>query len=244
MRKRILVNFSTLLILLSVVSCTTSKLITKGIVSYDMEVNVEHPTDIKVKFSDTKVQKIDEVDSIGTYTYEDDQIKITWTLGKSFYHFNLLNKTNYTIQLNWDNVSFVSAEGEVFRMLHSGNDFKDYTIKQIPTNIPKGAFYKDYLLPVNSFGEKKGVLYYDILDSIKNANDVLRQKGTNTTITLPIIIQEVPNEYSFSFVINDVRVAPKETSIKVVEKGATSWLIIGSIVGLAIVGSIVNSLKY
>ena len=92
--------------------------------------------------------------------------------------------------------------------------------------------------------KKKGVLYYDILDSIKNANDVLRQKGTNTTITLPIIIQEVPNEYSFSFVINDVRVAPKETSIKVVEKGATSWLIIGSIVGLAIVGSIVNSLKY
>ena len=240
MRKRILVNFSTLLILLSVVSCTTSKQITKGIVSYDMEVNVEHPTDIKVKFSDTKVQKIDEVDSIGTYTYEDDQIKITWTLGKSFYHFNLLNKTNYTIQLNWDNVSFVSAKGEVFRMLHSGNDFKDYTIKQVPTNIPKGAFYKDYLSPVNSIGKKIDVLYYDILDSIKNANDVLRQKGTNTTITLPIIIQDVPNEYSFSFIINDVNVAPKDTSIKVVKGRATAILVLGIIVGLGVLGNLLN----
>ncbi len=84
MGKRIFVKFSTVIILLFVVSCTTNKQITKGIVSYDMEVNVEHPTDIKVKFSDTKVQKLDEVDSIGTYTYEDDQIKINGHWGNLF----------------------------------------------------------------------------------------------------------------------------------------------------------------
>ncbi len=240
MGKRIFVNFTTAFILLFVVSCTTNKQITKGIVSYDMEVNVEHPSNVMVRFSDNKVQKLVEEDSIGAYTYEDDQIKIIWTLGRSYYHFQLQNKTNYTIQLNWDNVTFVSEKGEVCRMVHSGNNFKDYTTKQIPTNIPKGAFYKDYLLPVNSFGEKSSVLYYDILDSIKNANDALSQKGTNSTIVLPIIIQDVPNDYSFSFIINDVNVAPKDTSIKVVKGGATAILVLGIIVGLGVLGNLLN----
>ena len=73
---------------------------------------VESPENAKVQFGETKVVTFNEGD-VQKYRYEDDYINIVWFVGYKEFNFSLTNKSNHTIKINWDDVSYVGSHTSV-----------------------------------------------------------------------------------------------------------------------------------
>ena len=81
--------------------------------NYDVTLaSVESPADAKTQFGETKVVTFQE-GNINKYRYEDDYIDIVWFVGSTEFNFKLTNKSNHTIKLNWDDISYVSHAVQV-----------------------------------------------------------------------------------------------------------------------------------
>ena len=202
---------------LIVISCTSTKNITK----YNINAHVDVPQNVTIKYSDTKIVPIEsqkrfnnykdltcDVDSITTYTYEDNLFNITWFLCAKAYIFTLENKSDQTIKINWDDIAYVDPTGSVSRMIHDGIPLENYSHPQTHTNIPRRAHYTDYLIPTSSIipivEDDEVIWVIKQLYYFNDTNQLLMQRGTTTAIQIPIVIQDVQNNYVFHFDIESV----------------------------------------
>jgi hypothetical protein len=161
--------------------------------------SVECPENAKEQFGETKVSTFYEGDE-ERYSYEDDYIDIVWFVGENEFNFILFNKANHTIKINWDDVSFVDIRGNVSRMMHSGVKYDERNNSQPATSIPKRATLTDLLQPtdnvdyVSGFGWVKTPL-------IPQEYRYGGAAGKTLTVFMPIMIENVQNDYTFEFVI-------------------------------------------
>lgn len=80
---------------------------------------VESPQNARQQFGETKVVSITE-GGVEKYRYEDDFIRVTWFVLPKQFSFNLRNKSNHTIKINWDDISMIDIYGNAKRVIHSG----------------------------------------------------------------------------------------------------------------------------
>ena len=114
MKKFVLLFVS--LIMLS--SCSTTL--------FNLSLNsVEYPSNSKEKYSETKIVKV-ESDGLSKYKYEDDFIKILWYVTAKQFHFELTNKSSYTIKLPWDDMAYIDALTEIGNRLALRRDYDSY----------------------------------------------------------------------------------------------------------------------
>lgn len=79
--------------------------------------------------------------------YEDSLIQIIWKCDGKRFWFNLLNKTNYPITIDWDNIVFVDTDSEIGNVIHSGTKYIDRNNGQLKTIVPRKAKISDFLVP-------------------------------------------------------------------------------------------------
>lgn len=180
------------------------------VTTYDVALKtVESPSNSKIKYGETKVVKIDQ-DGLSKYQYEDDYIKIFWYVSAKQFNFDLTNKSDYTIRLNWDDMAYVDPDGNTRRVMHSGVKFIDRNNSQPSSVLPKNASLSDVLMPTDniyyssSLGWIESPLFPKYSDNeTAQTSPVL---GKTVRIIFPIIIQDVINEYVFEFIIDSVSV--------------------------------------
>lgn len=171
---------------------------------------VESPADAKQQFGETKVVTFDE-DGVNKYRYEDDYINIVWYVGTKQFNFNLTNKSGHSMKINWDDVSYVDTKGQVGRVMHSGVKYTDRNNSQPATTIPKGASISDILLPTENVyyvsgqygGWRENYLFpcvYQTPEAFNNGASSM--VGKTMTIMMPIMIENVQNDYTFTFNID------------------------------------------
>ena len=97
-------------------SCGTMMQTSKYVVNLSA---VESPENARVQFGETKVVTFTDGDK-QKYRYEDDYINIVWFMGYKEFDFSLTNKSDHTIKINWDDISYVDINGNVGRVMHSG----------------------------------------------------------------------------------------------------------------------------
>ena len=184
---------------------------------YSMSLSsVESPIDAKVRWGDTKII---ETNTNGTplYQYEDDYIKIIWSSTSTRFNFDLLNKTPFTIKINWDEMAYVDETGTAQRVMHAGTKYADRNMHQPHTVIPKNTSIVDVVLPTDKIyldhtptvllgmpAEWKSRPILPQFSSLKELMDsgIL---GKKVRILFPIIIQDVQNEYIFEFQIDTAK---------------------------------------
>lgn len=181
------------------------------IASYSVGLSaVESPKDAKQQFGETKVVNFNE-DGINKYRFEDDYIDIVWYVGDKQFNFNLKNKSGHTLKINWDDISFVNINGNVGRVMHSGVKYADRNSSQPATTIPKGANISDLLLPTDNVyyvsgqygGWREKYLIPCIYQTPEAFNDeASTYVGKTMTIMMPILIENVQNDYTFTFNID------------------------------------------
>jgi len=143
--------------------------------------------------------------------YKDDKIDISFSAITDNVNFNalgfkLVNETDKTLKINWDEVSFVLS-GKAGRVIHKGVELRDKDKAQVPTIIPVNSYWSDFILPVNNI--------YVISDSW-NTYPILRNntgkfekwnnsiKGKTFSLYLPIYYGDEKIDYNFDFVIHGV----------------------------------------
>ena len=172
--------------------------------------SVESPVDAKRQYGETKVVNFED-NGINKYRYEDDYIDIVWFVEADRFNFSLRNKTEYTLRINWDDISCVNVLGQVDRVIHSNIELLERGRQQPATNIPKGASLVDVLVPVDNIHqvEKDSWELDNLIPSIYQTpeefnaeNGAASYVGKTLKVMMLIMIQNVQNDYTFTFNID------------------------------------------
>ena len=188
------------------------------IASYSVGLSsVESPAGAKQQFGETKVVTFNE-GGVSKYRYEDDYINIVWYVDSKQFNFNLTNKSGHTLKINWDDISYVDYNGKTGRVMHSGVKYTERNNSQPSSSVPKGASLTDILLPTENVyyvsGQYGGWREQNLIPSIykdeaTRAVQAPKYVGKTMTIMMPIVIENVQNDYSFTFIIDELHNYPK-----------------------------------
>lgn len=170
--------------------------------------SVERPQNHLEKNGQLEISSFKDGD-IPKYSYTDSLIDIVWYVSSTQFNFELKNKTNHTIKINWDDISYVDCNGRASRVIHQGILLADRNNAQAPLSIPRGALIKDLLLPVDNIIFVGGWQYKTLIPSYYKSEKQKKENATsylnrNLMIMMPIIIEGVKNDYSFIFNIDKV----------------------------------------
>ena len=186
--------------------------LTTHMASYSVGLSsVESPADAKQQFGETKVVSFTDEAGIDKYRYEDDYIEVIWYVSATQFNFDLKNKSGHTIKINWDDISYVDVTGTAGRVMHAGVKYAEKNNSQPSTTIPKNATISDVLIPTDNVylitGAYGGWKKKNLIPSFYNSKEDLNQNaekyiGKKMTILMPIIIENVQNDYTFEFNID------------------------------------------
>jgi len=193
----------------------------EGCVTYSGYYNlslreVDRPENTKLRYGESKVVNFEEEGKI-IYHYEDSLIKIAWLPASKSFAFAIENKSEHSIKIIWDESAYIDINGKAVRTIHSGIKYFDKEKTQTPTVIPKKSSIRDFLLPTDKlhyYTYTDSKYYYGgwgnspLFPSQASRKDELidiakKYIGKTVKILLPIQIQDVINEYTFSFKIEN-----------------------------------------
>ncbi len=182
-------------------------------VNYDISLNeVERPADAKERYGEQVIDKAE-----GKYYFEDKLVSIIWMLSARGISFILSNKTDHSIKIIWDEVSYVDSLGISHRVMHSGIKYIDRNNPQPPTVIVRKGTVNDLLFPTDYVryvsGRYGGWTNDPLLPTAsygKTAEKLEAESrayvGKTMQVLLPLEIENVVNEYLFIFRIDEARV--------------------------------------
>lgn len=179
---------------------------------------VERPIDAKDRYGEQQIIRFKDQGKT-KYRFEDEMVEIIWGVMPTQIAFELRNKTTHSIKIIWDETVYVDELGESKRVMHSGVKYSEKNNSQPPTVIPRGTTVTDMIVPVDnvSYGSGSGwkekpllpnqtlsagsPISVDVFESI-----VKEYVGKTIQVLLSLKIEDVVNEYIFSFVVNDVEI--------------------------------------
>lgn len=159
------------------------------------------------------VEKYSEVKQQNNNKYEDEFIEITWSVLPKQFNFELKNKTDSSIKINWDEVCYVDYSNRAKRVIHTGVRYLEKNNAQVPTIVPKGAILSDILLPTDNVhyvdGKSGGWNEQFLIPSFYLYNEELKKSapsyvGSIMKIVMPIVINGASQEYVFTFRVNQL----------------------------------------
>lgn len=209
--KRVFNLFISAAIVALMTSCGAFK---SYIAVYDVGLkSVESPANAKKQFGETKVVNFQD-GNLNKYRYEDDYINIAWYVGMKQFNFDITNKSGHTIKINWDDISYVDYTGQTKRVMHAGVKYTERNNSQPSSTIPKNANLSDILLPTDNVyyvsptrytsggWEEKYLIPCVYQDENTKKSQAPTYVGKTMSIIMPIIIEDVQNDYTFTFSID------------------------------------------
>ena len=136
--------------------------------------------------------------------FEDGLVKFTLQPSSKNISFNIQNKTNEPIQIDWNKVSYIDENSKTHKVIHDGVKFIDKTNSLPPTFIPPTASLDDFIVPSDlislSTGRYGGWNQIDLLPTGMESKKVI-----NKTIGLfiPVETDKGTKNYFFSFKIKE-----------------------------------------
>lgn len=191
---RTLKNLFILSNLMLSVACTAPRL---GIYTVGMD-----RVDCIPKCSDTEsYSTVTLPDGSTRYVYEDQILRIVWSLTNTGFDFELENLADRSFKIPWDDAAYVNQDGISKKVIHSGIKYEDKAKPQPPTVVPRrskiydGLIPSDNIVPENrNFNTWKTYhLFYDKQGNV----------GQQVCVVLPILFGQECVEYSFYFTISN-----------------------------------------
>ena len=134
--------------------------------------------------------------------YSDEFIDVNFQIKTKCIAFDMRNKTQTGIKINWDELSYISPAGKSLRIIHSGIRLIDRNVPQAVTVIPPNSSFSDIVIP------SKHIYYSSFSTEWCQTNlfqgDKTLYVGKNFAIYMPLEIKGKRKEYTFRFVINKV----------------------------------------
>jgi len=212
-------------------------------VEYDIVLHaVERPADVQERWGNYVVEPV--VDEVDKYLYEDDLIRAVIAVLDSAFYLRLENKTNHTVRVLWDDAAYIDPSGQSNRVVKGSIIIRDRFGPQTPSVIPKGTRIEESVIPIDRITEKgdslpllpggRGTYFTEFAaratpeQSKRDAESAVQKRidsyATETmesvrtvqrmALLIPLEIQSVVNEYTFSFRINNATV-PEPGNVRI-----------------------------
>ncbi|RLI46562.1 hypothetical protein DRO69_02755 [Candidatus Bathyarchaeota archaeon] len=192
---------------------------------YDIVLKeVERPVEAKERYGEQKITKVEE-EGIFKYYFEDQMVEIIWMPTSSQISFMLKNKTNHSIKIVWDEAAYVDENGESHRVIHSGVKYIDRNNPQPPSVVVRGGTISDIIIPSDKIyyvsgqygGWRKNPLFPTTSEEFDFFKKLVKKYvGKTIQVLLPLQIEDVINEYIFTFEIKDAEVRKPPGCISVI----------------------------
>lgn len=196
--------------LIGLTAIMTSCMVYNGVYKVGLQ-EVECPKNIKEQFGQTKVVNFQD-QGVTKYSYEDGLIKIIWLPLRTQFSFSLINKSDHSMKIIWDDAVYVDENGSSQKIFHAGVKYTDRTNSQPPTTVVKGASIDDLVMPTNNVYYMSGQyggwtdlpLFKDRAATAEELSVIkTNYVGKIVKVLLPIKIEDTTNEYLFTFKIED-----------------------------------------
>ena len=167
--------------------------------------------------------KISETEEMGyKYKFEDQTIKTLWFPTPKQVLFSLENKTDRSIKIIWEEVTYICEKGRSHRVIHMGVKYESRNVKQMPAVINPWTKVKEFIYPADyvsyvddRWAERPGwsglwvekPLFIHTRkggDANKFLNKAKKNIGKKIQVLLPIESENVKKIYRFTFLIEDV----------------------------------------
>lgn len=171
---------------------------------------VEKPSLSNEQYSEIVVNTVQD-EGVTKYSFKDEYIDILWYVSNSHFSFKLTNISDFAIKIPWDEVVYIDANRNANKVMHSGIKYSERNSGQPASVIPRGTSFSDIVLPTENVYWRNGMYtsnweerpLFPQYDS-RPAADASSLPGKTVSIMMPVIIQNVSNEYTFTFEINDL----------------------------------------
>jgi hypothetical protein len=153
---------------------------------------VERPTNPQIRFGAT------EVEEAGTrFSYTDNFINIIWIPTSTNFNFILTNNSPHSMRIIWDEAVYVDENGMMSNMIHQETRLIDRNNSQMPSTVLRGARISNLLAPVSKIHYSDGWAQRPLF----NNADGEKLDNKTVRVSLPLQIENVTNEYVFTFTI-------------------------------------------
>jgi hypothetical protein len=139
------------------------------------------------------------MDDGGVGQFPDRYLALALDLSKKTFSVSLENLTSQPIKLDWNNCSFVDADRQSHRVIHSGVKFVDRELPMAPLTIPPGASYSEILTPSDHARLWPKPLYWQVSELLPEAHT---KNGKCVTVFMPLVVGGVTRNYSFRLKIH------------------------------------------
>lgn len=191
--------------------------------SYSISLSkVERPEKSSKRYGQQKIETISSTESNKyKYVFEDNMVKVFWIVTNRDISFSIQNKTDYSIKIPWDEAVFVDEKRSSHRVIHSGVKYSETANPQTSSIIARKTSIEDTVFPVDYIvwleGSKEwvnkpffltGDLHgpyspgkYATYESFEEA--AKSNIGKTIQVLLPLQIEDVINDYIFSFSVEN-----------------------------------------
>lgn len=191
---------------------------------------IERPEKASKRYGRPKIDKI--TNGKYNYKFEDAMVKVLWLFDADNIFFYIQNKTDLSIKIPWDEAAFIDDNNLSHSVMHTGVKYSDRANPQAPSIIAGKASIDDTVFPTDYVSWKEGNNYGAgswVIQPFLLSRDIHAEKisgkyptfeafesaaksniGKWLQVILPLQIEDVINDYIFTFVVDNV-VCSQET---------------------------------
>lgn len=124
---------------------------------YDIDlIDTERPSAAEDKFGQQIVKVVGEVGKELSH-FEDDLVVVQWAPATDVFELQMTNKTDASIQINWDDGAYVDEKGTQHRIIHSKVIHEDKEKPQKPTVVEPGASISEAIRSADNVYYEQGI---------------------------------------------------------------------------------------
>lgn len=132
-------------------------------------------------------------------------VALKFAISRDEFGFSLKNKTESSVQIEWNTASFVDTEGKAHRVIRDGVKLEDRDKPQVPSVIPPGASIEARVVSVDSIEYDQLVRRVLVRPFFQvDEKTAATLKGKTFGLLLPLTTDGKTDQLFVSFIIEDV----------------------------------------
>jgi hypothetical protein len=177
--------------------------------------SVERPADATTRYGTQTVSSVDS-SGVSRWFFEDRLVRVMFAPTARELAFSLTNKSDYSIRLVWDQAAFVNFDQTSNPVMHAGVRYSACRESKPSSVIVKGGILNDLIIGCDRIREPSIGSSWIVEPLIEDASFLAKDSasairftqekwaGKQFKVLLPIQIQDVVNDYIFTFALVSV----------------------------------------
>lgn len=161
---------------------------------------VRRPEDVRDRWGEYEIREAEEEG----YVYEDSLVRVTAVPTDPSFNMVIENKTNHSLQLIWDRMSFVGPNGVASPVTSGETRVMNVGESQTPTPIPAHSKVGIVAIPNSQISQDGYGADVNPIYPVSDSLEFEEAKGDSLRLIVPLQVEDTVNEFTFVFSVRDI----------------------------------------